>query len=685
MSSFSKVFESDVPTYENGYIQQNESSFIQGGLQDLEPQSTTAFKDNFVSNINAFSRGAQETQEAREARETSDTNSAAPISPATSTNPPINSSAIINPILSSTSEPTTHLASPDNPMNPMNPLSTPTSSSNMTVPLSLSNFSNTSLPIASASSSNDTNSANSPLKSDSKPRSPKPSNSKQTPIKAAKNNAIKSVSTKKITKDSSKKDHINNIKCFNCRTEKTPLWRRTPDRLHKLCNACGLYFRQYKKHRTVHSNSKPAQVFAGHIPVPVPVPVPVTTSEATFPSVNNRLQANPLSAYPSDQNSHRPGAPPPTQQPAYFPRQPLGSDLNLSSLNFRSANSSYHMAPTSAPITAPPNSFQMNSFIQSQNLNSTNLASSAALQNNHNIQNARYGGNRLHPSYPQLNTSTGVSSQQEQQNSQLNRSTPTNFMTSKHTSSQLAASFDSFNREFMNIESAENMVNSNQLLNSNLLSPQTAGNNNSYQAFFSDKYNQSLVNPRSSPNSFGSSFSNGFSFDQSADISFNQSASTTNFNFELGRTSRSNTGYESINFSDPLDFQIQSDTQRSSSRQIPVGNKTNDDSTQLAQTPIVLSDPQNLNQIQPNNSNSKNNVGAGSGSGGDQYLATSANSVQTNSDFFDPNLLFYQIQNSNIDSDPNLFINPQNDPNDLSFYQLIENSDFLQNGNSMKN
>ncbi|KAI8382437.1 hypothetical protein BD560DRAFT_386594 [Blakeslea trispora] len=46
------------------------------------------------------------------------------------------------------------------------------------------------------------------------------------------------------------------MECFNCHVTKTPLWRRTPDRAHSLCNACGLYYKQYNTHRPLHIRQK---------------------------------------------------------------------------------------------------------------------------------------------------------------------------------------------------------------------------------------------------------------------------------------------------------------------------------------------------------------------------------------------------------------------------------------------
>ncbi|KAI9312399.1 GATA zinc finger-domain-containing protein, partial [Dichotomocladium elegans] len=49
------------------------------------------------------------------------------------------------------------------------------------------------------------------------------------------------------------------LECFNCKVTKTPLWRRTPDRAHTLCNACGLYYKQYNQHRPLSVRHKSHQ------------------------------------------------------------------------------------------------------------------------------------------------------------------------------------------------------------------------------------------------------------------------------------------------------------------------------------------------------------------------------------------------------------------------------------------
>ncbi|KAF9924188.1 hypothetical protein FBU30_005806 [Linnemannia zychae] len=48
------------------------------------------------------------------------------------------------------------------------------------------------------------------------------------------------------------------LECFNCKVTQTPLWRRTLDRKHSLCNACGLYYKQYNGHRPLHARHKPS-------------------------------------------------------------------------------------------------------------------------------------------------------------------------------------------------------------------------------------------------------------------------------------------------------------------------------------------------------------------------------------------------------------------------------------------
>ncbi|KAK9762785.1 hypothetical protein K7432_011152 [Basidiobolus ranarum] len=57
----------------------------------------------------------------------------------------------------------------------------------------------------------------------------------------------------------SKAKSARNLSCYNCGVTRTPLWRRTLDRKHCLCNACGLYFKQYRMHRPLHIHQKSPQ------------------------------------------------------------------------------------------------------------------------------------------------------------------------------------------------------------------------------------------------------------------------------------------------------------------------------------------------------------------------------------------------------------------------------------------
>ncbi|KAG0251735.1 hypothetical protein BG011_007415, partial [Mortierella polycephala] len=54
------------------------------------------------------------------------------------------------------------------------------------------------------------------------------------------------------------------LECFNCKVTQTPLWRRTLDRKHSLCNACGLYYKQYNGHRPLHVRQKPSLSQGSH-------------------------------------------------------------------------------------------------------------------------------------------------------------------------------------------------------------------------------------------------------------------------------------------------------------------------------------------------------------------------------------------------------------------------------------
>ncbi|CAG8507425.1 62_t:CDS:2 [Scutellospora calospora] len=95
-----------------------------------------------------------------------------------------------------------------------------------------------------------------------------------------------------------------NLECYNCGVNKTPLWRRTPDRMHSLCNACGLYYKQYNTHRPLHIRNKPTN---SNAPYTLPV-----SRKSTISSVSSESSGQPIcnacGLYAKLHNRDRPAA-----------------------------------------------------------------------------------------------------------------------------------------------------------------------------------------------------------------------------------------------------------------------------------------------------------------------------------------------------------------------------------------
>ncbi|KAF9302102.1 hypothetical protein BGZ74_005869 [Mortierella antarctica] len=88
----------------------------------------------------------------------------------------------------------------------------------------------------------------------SSPESPSSSSDGEKSPMASPTMAERSLSPEVQTSKNSKASR--HLICFNCKVTQTPLWRRTPDRKHSLCNACGLYYKQYGAHRPLHVRHK---------------------------------------------------------------------------------------------------------------------------------------------------------------------------------------------------------------------------------------------------------------------------------------------------------------------------------------------------------------------------------------------------------------------------------------------
>ncbi|CAO3615685.1 unnamed protein product [Cunninghamella blakesleeana] len=74
------------------------------------------------------------------------------------------------------------------------------------------------------------------------------------------NNNNNNTNNNKTSSTTTSTNRTRQLECSNCHVTSTPLWRRTPDRAHFLCNACGLYFKQYGNHRPLHVRQKQHQL-----------------------------------------------------------------------------------------------------------------------------------------------------------------------------------------------------------------------------------------------------------------------------------------------------------------------------------------------------------------------------------------------------------------------------------------
>lgn len=84
------------------------------------------------------------------------------------------------------------------------------------------------------------------------------------------------------------------LECHNCHVTKTPLWRRTPDRAHSLCNACGLYYKQYGTHRPLHVRQKQSSKPSSPAPIsPVASPQSDIEIRPQCTSCQSQLWKNP--------------------------------------------------------------------------------------------------------------------------------------------------------------------------------------------------------------------------------------------------------------------------------------------------------------------------------------------------------------------------------------------------------
>lgn len=106
----------------------------------------------------------------------------------------------------------------------------------------------------------------------------------------------------KVTKTPKPKKQSNRppraLECFNCKVTQTPLWRRTLDRKHSLCNACGLYYKQYNGHRPLNIRNKPSHS-QREAAAPYSIPVALSARSSKEPEMSQAVPSSPQVSSPA--------------------------------------------------------------------------------------------------------------------------------------------------------------------------------------------------------------------------------------------------------------------------------------------------------------------------------------------------------------------------------------------------
>ncbi|KAG0045296.1 hypothetical protein BGZ83_009484 [Gryganskiella cystojenkinii] len=195
------------------------------------------------------------------------------------------------------------------------------------------------------------------------------------------------------------------LECFNCKVTQTPLWRRTLDRKHSLCNACGLYYKQYNGHRPLHVRQKPSNSLGNPRESTAPYSLPVATSKVTS-SGSSATTTSPKETMMS----------PPASSPAIS--SPESVDCDIDSAPSPAASDSFHEDKVEdnpqqsadrnslkSPLLSPQMSSPLeNAFPTLGSLNSALLMAHHA--DAFNIQDMSFGSPFLHGSLsPSTNSS----------------------------------------------------------------------------------------------------------------------------------------------------------------------------------------------------------------------------------------------------------------------------------------